>query len=216
MILCDNTSAISISKNLVMHSKTKHIPIKFHFLQEQVTEKNIKLEYIGTKEQAADVFTKPLPRETFEYLRQKLGVIPSPHWSMLLMATECDRGSCDLELCDNGDPLCHWSQRGRNDGRRGSLVLGGSWIVVINDKGGDWWLGCHWWHQGTCVIMLDVQMYRRSLKDHEKSPLNFDVNLQANPKWHGTSTWRGLFLLKLEVDKKGSSSNLFERLVKSP
>jgi hypothetical protein len=31
-IFCDNTSAISISKNLVMHSKTKHIPIKFHFL----------------------------------------------------------------------------------------------------------------------------------------------------------------------------------------
>ena len=79
-ILCDNTSAISISKNPVMHSKTKHIPIKFHFLREQVTEKNIKLEYVGTKEQVADVFTKPLPRETFEYLREKLGVILSPNW----------------------------------------------------------------------------------------------------------------------------------------
>ena len=77
-ILCDNTSAINISKNPIMHSKTKHIPIKFHFLREQVTEKNIKLEYVETKEQIADIFTKPLPRETFEYLRQKLGVIPSP------------------------------------------------------------------------------------------------------------------------------------------
>ena len=67
-ILCDNTSAINISKNPVMHSKTKHIPIKFHFLRERVTEKNIKLEYIGTKEQIAYIFTKPLPRETFEYL----------------------------------------------------------------------------------------------------------------------------------------------------
>jgi hypothetical protein len=37
LILCDNTSAINISKNPVMHSKTKHIPIKFHFLWEQVT-----------------------------------------------------------------------------------------------------------------------------------------------------------------------------------
>ena len=36
-IFCDNTSAINISKNPVMHSKTKHIPIKFHFLREQVT-----------------------------------------------------------------------------------------------------------------------------------------------------------------------------------
>ena len=75
----DNMSAIRISKNPVMHSKTKHIPIKFHFLREQVTEKNIKLEYVGTKEQVADVFTKPLPRETFEYLREKLGVILSPN-----------------------------------------------------------------------------------------------------------------------------------------
>ena len=31
-ILCDNTSAISISKNIVLHSKTKHIPIKYHFI----------------------------------------------------------------------------------------------------------------------------------------------------------------------------------------
>ena len=61
-----------------MHSKTKHIPIKFHFLREHVTEKNIRLEYVDTKEQIADIFTKTLPRETFEYLRQKLGVIPSP------------------------------------------------------------------------------------------------------------------------------------------
>jgi hypothetical protein len=36
-IHCDNTSAISVSKNPVFHSKTKHIPIKYHFLREQVT-----------------------------------------------------------------------------------------------------------------------------------------------------------------------------------
>jgi len=74
-ILCDNTSAISISKNPVMHSKTKHIPIKYHFLHEQVLEQKVKLEYVPFKEQVVDIFTKPLPRETFEYLRQKLGVV---------------------------------------------------------------------------------------------------------------------------------------------
>jgi hypothetical protein len=78
MIFCDNTSAISISKNPVMHSKKKHITIKFHFLREQDTENNIKVEYIGTKEQIEDIFTKPLPRETFEYLREKLGVFLAP------------------------------------------------------------------------------------------------------------------------------------------
>ena len=74
IIFCDNTSAISLSKNPVMHSKTKHIPIKYHFLHEQVAEQNIKLEYVNTKEQIADIFTKPLPREAFEYLRQEMGV----------------------------------------------------------------------------------------------------------------------------------------------
>jgi hypothetical protein len=74
-IFCDNTNAISISKNLVMHYKTKHIPIKYHFLWEHAIEKKIKLEYVKTKEQIADIFTKPLARENFEYLRKKLGVV---------------------------------------------------------------------------------------------------------------------------------------------
>jgi hypothetical protein len=77
-IYCDNTNTISVSKNSMMHSKTKHIPIKYHFLQEQVAEKNIRVEYVGTKEQVADIFKKPLPRESFEYLRQRLGVISTP------------------------------------------------------------------------------------------------------------------------------------------
>jgi hypothetical protein len=76
LILCDNTSAIRISNNLVMHSKTKHIPIKYHFMREHVNDKIVKLEYVPTKEQIEDIFTKPLPRDTFEYLRQKMGVIP--------------------------------------------------------------------------------------------------------------------------------------------
>jgi hypothetical protein len=77
-IYWDNTSAINISKNLVMHSKTKHIPIKYHFLREQIAKKNIRVEYVGTKEQVADIFTKPLPREAFEYLCQRLGVTSTP------------------------------------------------------------------------------------------------------------------------------------------
>jgi hypothetical protein len=77
-IYCDNTSSISISKNPVIHSKTKQIPIKYHFLREQVAVKNIKLEYVGTKEQVEDIFTKPFPQEAFEYLRQRLGVISIP------------------------------------------------------------------------------------------------------------------------------------------
>ena len=73
-ICCDNTSAINISKNPIMHSKTKHIPINFHFLKDQVLNKVIKLEYIGTKDQIEDIFTKPLPKIQFENLRDQLGV----------------------------------------------------------------------------------------------------------------------------------------------
>ena len=72
----DNTSAINISKNPVMHSKTKHIAIKYHFVRELVKDKEIRLEYVHSKEKIADIFTKPLPKDAFLYLTGKLGVIP--------------------------------------------------------------------------------------------------------------------------------------------
>lgn len=78
VIYCDNTSAINVPKNPVMHSKTKPIAIKYLFLREKVLEKEVQLEYVPTKEQVADIFTKPLPKDTFEYLRGELGVIPLP------------------------------------------------------------------------------------------------------------------------------------------
>ena len=77
VIYCDNTSSISISKNPILHFKTKHIPIKYHFLREKAHDQTIKLEYVNSKDQIADIFTKPLPREGFETLRDKLGVISS-------------------------------------------------------------------------------------------------------------------------------------------
>ena len=75
-IFCDNTSAISISKNPGMHSKMKHIPIKFHFLREQVLSNTIKTEYVGRQSQIADIFTKPLPKVQFDNIRDQLGVCP--------------------------------------------------------------------------------------------------------------------------------------------
>jgi len=74
-IFCDNSSAINISKNLVLHSKTKHISIKFHFLREQVNKGEVRLEYVPSKDQLVDIFTKPLPKDSFEYLKEKLGVM---------------------------------------------------------------------------------------------------------------------------------------------
>ena len=50
VIYCDNISAINISKNPMMHTKTKHIGIKYHYLRELVQDKEVKLEYVQTKE----------------------------------------------------------------------------------------------------------------------------------------------------------------------
>jgi hypothetical protein len=74
---CDNNSAISVSKNLVLHSNTKHILIKYYFLKERVTNRVVQMHYIPTIEQIADIFTKSVAIKPFEYLRQKLGVISS-------------------------------------------------------------------------------------------------------------------------------------------
>ena len=76
ILYCDNTSEINISKNPVMHAKTKHIAIKYHYVRELVEEKQVKMEYIHTKEQIVDIFTKPLPKDAYECHRGKLGVKP--------------------------------------------------------------------------------------------------------------------------------------------
>ena len=75
ILYCDNTSAINISKNLVMHTKTKHIAIKYHYVRELVQDKEVKMEYVHTKEQIADIFTKAF-KDAHEHLRGKPGVIP--------------------------------------------------------------------------------------------------------------------------------------------
>ena len=50
VIYYHNTIAINILKNPIMHSKTKHISIKYHFLRELVKDKEVRLEYVNTKE----------------------------------------------------------------------------------------------------------------------------------------------------------------------
>ena len=74
-ICCDNTSAINISKNQVQHSKTKHIKIRHHFIQELVKDGTLTLEFIHTDDQKANLFTKALDSKYFKFLHQNIGVI---------------------------------------------------------------------------------------------------------------------------------------------
>lgn len=62
-ILCDNTSTLDISKNSVLHSCTKHIEVRHHFLRENIAKGLIKLVFVRTENQLADIFTKPLSGE---------------------------------------------------------------------------------------------------------------------------------------------------------
>lgn len=74
VIKCDNTSAIKLSKNPVFHGRCKHIGVRFHFLRDLVKEGIITMEHCGSSKQVADIFTKPLSRDTFIKLRKKLGM----------------------------------------------------------------------------------------------------------------------------------------------
>ena len=77
-IMSDKASAINISKNPSMHSKTKHIPMRYHFLREWFVGNILKLVYVATKEQLTDIFTMSLIREPFEYVKKQIGVVTPP------------------------------------------------------------------------------------------------------------------------------------------
>ena len=70
----DNQSTIALSQNPVNHSRTKHIDIIHHHVREQVENQSILLQYQGTNEIIADIFTKALPHPKFDYCRNKLGI----------------------------------------------------------------------------------------------------------------------------------------------
>ncbi|XP_062014728.1 secreted RxLR effector protein 161-like [Rosa rugosa] len=73
-IYCDNSSAIKLSKNPVMHGRSKHIDVRFHFLSDLTKEGIVELVHCNTQEQVSDIMTKPLKLVSFLKLRDKLGM----------------------------------------------------------------------------------------------------------------------------------------------
>ncbi|GJX42863.1 integrase, catalytic region, zinc finger, CCHC-type containing protein [Tanacetum coccineum] len=87
---CDNKSVIALCCNNVQHSRAKHIDIRYHFIKEQVENGIVELYFVRTEYQLADIFTKPLPRERFNFLIQKLGMRSMSPETLKRLAEEKD------------------------------------------------------------------------------------------------------------------------------
>ncbi|GAU24969.1 hypothetical protein TSUD_312040 [Trifolium subterraneum] len=74
LIHCDNSSSIKLSKNPILRGRCKHIDVRFHFLRDLTKDGVIELVHCKSQEQLADVMTKPLKVDTFNKLRDSIGV----------------------------------------------------------------------------------------------------------------------------------------------
>nr|GEZ05737.1 retrovirus-related Pol polyprotein from transposon TNT 1-94 [Tanacetum cinerariifolium] len=74
-IMCDNKGKIDLGKNPVQHSRTKDIEIRHHFLHDDVQKGHISIKKVPSIDNIADILTKPLKRESFNYLRLGLGMM---------------------------------------------------------------------------------------------------------------------------------------------
>ena len=72
--MVDNQPAIALTKNPVLHDRSKHIDIKFHFLRDCVDGGQIVIEFVETGRQLADILTKSLGRLQHSELNKKIGM----------------------------------------------------------------------------------------------------------------------------------------------
>jgi histone deacetylase 1/2 len=74
ILWCDNIGATYLSSNPVFHARTKHIEVDFHFVRERVAQKLLQIRFISSKDQLADIFTKPLPLPLFVACKRNLNL----------------------------------------------------------------------------------------------------------------------------------------------
>jgi hypothetical protein len=77
-VLCDNRSALFLTQNPISHKRAKHIELDYHFIRELVASGKLHTQFIPSKLQVADIFTKSLPYPQFEQFRRMLRLGPPP------------------------------------------------------------------------------------------------------------------------------------------
>lgn len=65
-IFCNSQSAIHLTNDQMYHERTKHINIKYHFIRQTIAERKVYVQKINTRDNLADMFTKPLPVSKFK------------------------------------------------------------------------------------------------------------------------------------------------------
>ena len=71
---CDNLGATYLAANPVFHARAKHREIDFHFVRERVTNGQLQIRFVSSKDQLADGFTKALPTKQFEDFKRNLNL----------------------------------------------------------------------------------------------------------------------------------------------
>jgi hypothetical protein len=74
-LLCDNESTIKLTTKSVQHTRIKHIDVRHHFIRHHQQKGDICIESVGTEDQLADIFTKPLDEKRFCKLRIELNIL---------------------------------------------------------------------------------------------------------------------------------------------
>lgn len=77
-IFCDNQSAIHLAKNSSLHSRTKHIEVRYHWIREVLSSKLLQLEKIHTDLNGADMMTNVLPKEKLQVCSEVAGMTVPP------------------------------------------------------------------------------------------------------------------------------------------
>ncbi|GJT14568.1 hypothetical protein Tco_0861610 [Tanacetum coccineum] len=89
-LYCDNKSVIALCCNNIQHSRAKHIDVRYHFIKDQVENGIVELYFVRTEYQLANIFTKPLPTERFNFLIKNLGMRSMSLETLKRLAEETD------------------------------------------------------------------------------------------------------------------------------